>query len=106
MSADLQDEVEALNSIYGETTLIASAADEKGTYILRLPGSAATTLRLRFSPAYPAEPPEVLGTHSAGEHARRGEANRDLMVFRDAVAAVYEPGQVCLFDAIEQFSSL
>ncbi|KAL0467300.1 ribosomal protein S5 domain 2-type protein [Neurospora intermedia] len=106
MSEQLADELEAINSIYGDGTLSPSD-DSPSTYILTLPGEiTSSTLRLQFPPAYPDEPPVVLGTHSSGEHAKRGAAARDLALFRDAVGEVYEPGQVCLFDAIEQVKEL
>ncbi|KZL87154.1 rwd repeat domain-containing protein [Colletotrichum incanum] len=103
MSDDLKDEIEALNSIYGDDTLRPSPPN----YILALPGGPrATSLTLHFSDSYPDVPPEVLGTHSAGENAPRGAGARDLAIFREAVANVYQPGAVCLFDAIEEFSRL
>ncbi len=103
-NADLADEVAAINAIYGDHTLEASRDDHDGsgaTYILALPGEASS-LRLQFPADYPAAPPAVLGTYSAGEHARRGTAARDLGLFRGAVGAVFQPGQVCLFDAVEE----
>lgn len=107
MSEQLADELEAINSIYGDGTLLPSDDSQPSTYILTLPDEVTTsTLRLQFPPAYPDEPPIVLGTHSSGEHAKRGAAARDLALFRDAVGEVYEPGQVCLFDAIEQVKEL
>ncbi|KAK6219911.1 RWD repeat domain-containing protein [Colletotrichum tabaci] len=103
MSDDLKDEIEALNSIYGDDTLRPSPPN----YILVLPGGpGATSLTIHFSDSYPDVPPEVLGTHSAGENAPRGAGSRDLAIFREAVAAVYQPGAVCLFDAVEEFSKL
>ncbi|KAK2048941.1 RWD domain-containing protein [Colletotrichum somersetense] len=103
MSDDLTDEIEALNSIYGDDTLRPSPPN----YVLALPGGpGATSLTLRFPDSYPDVPPEVLGTHSAGENAPRGAGARDLAIFRDAVANVYQPGAVCLFDAVEEFSRL
>ena len=75
MSEELLDEVEALNSIYGEGTLTrdadapapAAAGDsgrgpeggtdgEESVYVLRLPGGASS-LRLGFARAYPATAP-------------------------------------------------
>ncbi|UNI18802.1 hypothetical protein JDV02_005050 [Purpureocillium takamizusanense] len=119
MSEELLDEVEALNSIYGEGTLIhddnddASASangsfegpdpNRESVYVLRLPGGASS-LRLGFSQAYPATaPPSVLGTeHSSG--GVRGAGARDLALFRDVLGRAYEPGAVCLFDAMEEFA--
>ncbi|KAH8908327.1 RWD repeat domain-containing protein [Coniochaeta sp. PMI_546] len=104
LSEELNDEVEAINSIYGPGTL-SESSDDPTIFILTLP-EETVSLRLQFSPSYPGEPPSVLGTHSVGEHGKRGAAARDLELFRQAVAAVYEPGQVCLFDAIEKLKEL
>ncbi|KAL7922461.1 ribosomal protein S5 domain 2-type protein [Trichoderma austrokoningii] len=101
MSEDLHDEVEALNSIYGEGCLTTS--EDQDTYILQLPGDESSSLRLHFPASYPAEPPSVLGTqHSSG--GRKGAGARDLGVFREALGTVFQPGSVCLFDAVEEFS--
>ncbi|KAM0452213.1 hypothetical protein ACHAPV_008762 [Trichoderma viride] len=109
MSEDLRDEVEALNSIYGEGCLIPSEdqdetpASSSATYILQLPGDESSSLRLQFPASYPADPPSVLGTqHSSG--GRKGAGARDLGVFREALGTVFQPGSVCLFDAVEEFS--
>ncbi|KAK1253349.1 hypothetical protein MKX07_001426 [Trichoderma sp. CBMAI-0711] len=106
MSEDLRDEVEALNSIYGEGCLSLSEDQDDSastTYILQLPGEEASSLRLQFPHSYPAEPPTVLGTqHSSG--GKRGAGARDLGVFREALGTVFQPGSVCLFDAVEEFA--
>lgn len=104
MSEELNDEVEAINSIYGDGCLVRSDQDPN-IYILSLPDETSS-LQLQFPATYPDAPPAVLGTHSSGEHGRRGVAARDLGLFRDAVAAVYQPGQVCLFDAVEKLKEL
>ncbi|KAI9149326.1 Protein IMPACT [Paramyrothecium foliicola] len=100
MSEELCDEVEAINSIYGDGCLVA--ADEPATYVLKLPGEASS-LRLRFPDSYPAARPEVLGTHHSSG-GRKGAGARDLALFRDALASVFTEGVVCLFDAVEEFS--
>ncbi|KAK4127413.1 UPF0029-domain-containing protein [Parathielavia appendiculata] len=106
MSEALLDEIEAINSIYGEHTLTHSAHyDDPSIFILTLPRDTAS-LRLQFPQTYPDVPPTVLGTHSSGSGGKRGTAARDLALFRDAVSEVYEPGQVCLFDAIEKVQEL
>ncbi|KAL7945444.1 ribosomal protein S5 domain 2-type protein [Trichoderma barbatum] len=109
MSEDLRDELEALNSIYGEGCLALSedqdesSATSSATYILQLPGDEASSLRLQFPDSYPAEPPTVLGTqHSSG--GRKGAGARDLGIFREALGTVFQPGSVCLFDAVEEFA--
>ena len=50
MSEDLENEIEAIISIYGEGTL--RKADGAGTYVLLIPQCEAS-LRLYFPPDYP-----------------------------------------------------
>lgn len=100
---ELRDEVEALNSIYGDGSLVTSD-DDALIFILQLPGEEASSLRLRFPESYPAEMPEILGTqHSSG--GKMGAGARDLRLFRDAIKTVWQ-GDVCLFDAVEEFTRL
>ncbi|KAI9898458.1 hypothetical protein N3K66_006818 [Trichothecium roseum] len=105
MSEELQDEIEAINSIYGPSTLVPAEDDSEGAaaavYVLSLPGGASS-LRVRFPAAYPAASgPEVLGTHSASGGVR-GAGARDLGLFREVVAEVWG-GMVCVFDAVDEF---
>jgi hypothetical protein len=102
MTEDLENEVEAINSIYGDRTLIPT--DEEDIYILRLPGKDAS-LRLQFPIDYPATPPAVLGTQSSGEHTKKGEAAHVVDIFRDVLGKQYQPGDVCLFNVIEEINS-
>lgn len=100
------DEVEAINSIYGENSLVPAAGEGSETYILSLPDEETNvSLRLQFPVDYPNVPPSVISTNSAAG-GRRGVAARDLDMFRRALGNVYQPGQVCLFDAIEELKRL
>src|SRR5688572_20340983 len=111
MSDDLKDEIEALNSIYGDGTLSPAMGEAPcaNIWILQLPrgddGQAddASSLRIRFPPTYPeSSSPEVLGTeHASG--GRRGAGERDLRLLREAVVETWQAGAVCLFDAVEDF---
>lgn len=102
MSDELRDEIEAINSIYGENSL-APSEDGDGVYILQLPGEASS-LKLRFPESYPAsQPPDVLGTHHSSK-GERGAGARDLRLFKAAIADVFSGGLVCLFDAVEDFN--
>jgi hypothetical protein len=103
MSEDLRNEVEAINSIYGDDSLTGNA--EEGIFILRLPQQDAS-LRLRFPQDYPAAPPAILGTHSSGEHTRKGEAAHVVGVFRNVLGRLFRPGEVCLFDVIEEVNNV
>jgi hypothetical protein len=102
MSEDLQNEIEAINSIYGDKSLFTTGNED--IYILRLP-QQSTSLRIRFPFDYPAAPPAVLGTESSGEHTRKGEAAHTVDVFREVLGSLYQPGEVCLFDVIEEVNS-
>lgn len=110
MSEALLDEVEAITSIYGDETLVPEVSDDVSyIYILTLPPDATMTgasLRIQFSPSYPEEPPAIIGTHSSGASTKPGAAARDLALFRNALGEVFEPGSVCLFDAIEKAKEL
>ncbi|KAI5924348.1 RWD domain-containing protein [Camillea tinctor] len=103
MSEELRDEIEAINSIYGDGCLVPSSDDN--VYILKPPGESSS-LRIQFPTAYPEEPPTVIGTNSTGEHGRKGDAARELSLFCQALGNVYQPGTVCLFDAIEELGRL
>ncbi|KAI0898048.1 UPF0029-domain-containing protein [Annulohypoxylon nitens] len=103
MSEELRDELEAINSIYGDGCLVPS--DDANVYVLKPPGESSS-LRVEFPPTYPAVPPVVLGTNSTGQSGRRGDAARELSFFIQALSTVYQPGEVCLFDAIEELTRL
>ncbi|KAL3426518.1 RWD repeat domain-containing protein [Phlyctema vagabunda] len=103
MGEDLLNELEAINSIYGADSIVAEG--EAQIFILRLP-LLAVSLRLHFPMDYPSAPPAVLGTESAGEHMRKGEAANLLAVFRDALGRLFHPGDVCLFDVIEEVNTV
>ncbi|KAI1169214.1 RWD repeat domain-containing protein [Nemania serpens] len=104
MSDELRDEIEAINSIYGEGCLVPS--HDAGTYVLTPPGEASSSIRVEFPPDYPAAPPAVIGTNSAGHGGKKGDAARELALFCRALGNVYEPGSVCLFDALEELARL
>ncbi|KAI0434716.1 RWD repeat domain-containing protein [Xylaria sp. FL1042] len=103
MSDELRDEIEAINSIYGEGCLVAS--NDAATYILTPPGESSS-IRVEFPADYPAVPPAVIGTNSTGQGGKKGDAARELALFCQALGNVYEPGSVCLFDAIEELNRL
>ncbi|ROW11687.1 hypothetical protein VPNG_05661 [Cytospora leucostoma] len=102
MSEELADELEAINSIYGDGSLV-QAGEDSDIYILTLPDETVS-LRLQFPADYPDAPPSVIRTNSSG--GKRGVGARDLELFRNALGNVYQPGQVCLFDAVEELKRL
>jgi hypothetical protein len=98
MSEDLCNEIEAINSIYGEGTLEITYQDR--VYVLH-PPNRGESLRIQFPGDYPDGPPLVLGIHSSGKEAKRGDATHVVEAFRDAIQRLFRAGQVCLFDVIE-----
>lgn len=103
MNEQLADELEAINSIYGPSTIVPSADDNtnSGIYILHLPVQGSS-LKIQFPVEYPDVPPSVLGSHSSGEHSRKGAAAQSVDDFRLALGNLFQPGEVCLFDVIEE----
>ncbi|OBT76911.1 hypothetical protein VF21_04746 [Pseudogymnoascus sp. 05NY08] len=101
MNEDLENEIEAINSIYGDDTLVAV---DQGVYVLNLP-KQDTSFRVQFPEDYPDAPLTILGTQKSGENARKGQAAYVLDVFRDAVGRLFQPGEVCLYDVIEDVMS-
>lgn len=104
MLVDLENEVEAINSIYGEGSLEAEVAAGVHSYVLHLPNQSVS-LKLRFPDNYPDGPPVVLGPHSSGDQTKRGDAAHVLDMFREAVVRLFQPGEVCLYDVIEDVTN-
>jgi hypothetical protein len=96
----LNDECEALNSIYGSDTIVLSAAESGVAAVLRLPNLPLSFL-LAFPSDYPNTPPDIRGTNSIGSSGR-GEGSAVLGVLREVLGRTFNPGQVCLFDLVEE----
>ncbi|KAF1808221.1 UPF0029-domain-containing protein [Eremomyces bilateralis CBS 781.70] len=107
VNAALADELISVNSIYGDTTLDLAGIPKDGSDIvcvLRLPSHADTALRLSFPLAYPDLPPEIVGTETFG--GPRGEGKRLVELAQDVLANVHRPSEVCIFDFLEDLSTL
>ena len=85
-----------------DDTLVA--VDQAGVYVLNLP-KQDTSFRVEFPEDYPDTPLTILGTEKSGENTRKGQAGHVLDVFRDAVGRLFQPGEVCLYDVIEDVTS-
>ena len=104
-NVSIADELEALNSIYGPGTLSLqtdSAAEARA--VLRPPELPFSFL-ISFPSAYPDVPPAIVGTQSTGSGGR-GEGEAAVNILRDVLGRIYTPGQVCLFDLIEEASPI
>lgn len=99
MSEDLDNEIQAIRSIYGDEAL--QAADDAKTYILSIPYRDAS-LRIWFPFDYPESIPQLLGTEKTGNCARKGYGNHVLDLARGVLRKAYNPGAVCLFDLLQE----
>lgn len=105
----LADEIEAINSIYGSEsiTLISPFNDEDAIIhaVLQLP-EQPFSFSVTFPAEYPAHtPPHITGTQTTSTSSK-GAGTAALQILRDLVARVWTPGQVCLFDVIEEAGPL
>ncbi|KIX09057.1 uncharacterized protein Z518_00135 [Rhinocladiella mackenziei CBS 650.93] len=106
-NAALADEFEALNSIYDpETIVLLNDSSNETSAALRLPGLPFVFLA-SFRSQYPDTdvPPTIIGTQSTG-NSGRGEGEAAVNILRDVLERVWTPGQVCLFDLVEEAGPL
>ncbi|KAL1593793.1 hypothetical protein SLS60_010525 [Paraconiothyrium brasiliense] len=97
----IQDEIISINSIFEEDTL--RVLNEDSTLCsLRLPSLPDITLRIEFPQDYPDAPPSILGTESVGQHVPKGMGSKVVDVVRDVLARVYNPGEACIYDLLEE----
>lgn len=99
MSEDLTNEIEVINSIYGDDTL--NATDEANTYTLKI-SCFSFPLKLHFDSDYPSSPPTLLGSDTSGTVIRREDSSHAVELFKDVLNELFEPSQVCLYDVIEE----
>ena len=100
----LNDEIEALSSIYDGQVLEITSSDPI-TAVLSLP-NGATSFTISFPETYPDVPPSILGTHHVSSHSKKGQGDYLVKVLREKLGTIYTPGQVVLFDLIEEINPL
>ncbi|KAI4128938.1 MAG: hypothetical protein LQ338_002490 [Usnochroma carphineum] len=102
MSEDLDNEIGAINSIYGEHTVEkAFGKTTPNQYLLTIP-QVAVTLRLLIPDQYPETCFEVTAVEGVGSRGQKGFGNHVLITAREVVQRVFIPGQVCLFDLLQE----
>ena len=101
MDSALEDECQAINAIYSESTLVVLSQNPT-ICSLDLPGEVNISLRLEFPPDYPDAPPSILGTQSVGENIAKGQGSHAVDLAREVLAEVYGPGSPCIFDLVEE----
>ena len=102
MSTQLSDEIEAINSIYGQDTIreiIDSTASDH--FILAVP-QQDITLRLSIPDEYPNAPVQIIAVEGTGPTAKKGFGKHVLFMARDLLKRIFMPGQVCLFDLLQE----
>lgn len=97
----LVEECEAVNAIYGGGTVELSQSLAGSASAVLKPPDLPFSFRLSFPTDYPDAPPSVHGTTSTGSSGR-GEGNQAVAILVDALSSVFTPGQVCLFDLVEE----
>ncbi|KAL6722126.1 hypothetical protein ACLMJK_001232 [Lecanora helva] len=106
MSEDLNDEIEAIRSIYGDQILRKVDSE---IYILSTPQSQSSqpkpSVRIRFPPDYPRSSPQVIGTETAGETAKKGHGKQIVEIVRTKLQEVFTSGSVCLFDVLQELEA-
>ena len=116
---ELAEEIDAINAIYEPMTatvireskesphMIVGPAgsdtpndsDVTTTMILQIPNHLRLSFIIGFDPRYPETPPRVISTASTGS---RGEGKKVVATLEDIVRRTHSPGQVCLFDVINE----
>ena len=99
---DLELEIEAINSIYCSRTLCC--LDEDKCIFLLTPPELDIGLRIHFPARYPEAPPEIQGLETLASAMSRGCATEILQAARTTLEEAYEPGNVCVFNLLENLS--
>jgi hypothetical protein len=104
----LAEEIEAINAIYGPSTLISSphphpdSAGADPILILQLP-SQPFSFRFSFPTTYPSGPPSILGTETT-HGSSTGDGRWAVGVLHSTLERIFKKGEVCLYDLIEEAS--
>ncbi|MCJ1315928.1 eIF2 kinase Gcn2p negative regulator [Xylographa vitiligo] len=101
--SQLESEILAIRAIYSDDVL--QSINQDYTYILSIP-SHPVVLRVRFPVDYPISQPVIDGVESTGGAAPKGYGSYVLEVARVTLDQVWNAGDVCLYDLIQELESL
>lgn len=104
MNTALEDELLSINAIYGPETL-TSAGETPGVYIVKLP-ETGIAIRISFPTSYPNDAPSILGPEAISSEIRKGEANELVSLAQDVLLQIFNPGEPCIFDLIQEVGEL
>ena len=102
MSEDLENEIEAIRAIYDESTIRPTS--DPTIYVFAVP-QHDVSVRLHFPGTYPADPPRVQGVESTGPNTAKGYGFHVLGLVDQVLESVFEPGNVCLFDVVQELEA-
>jgi hypothetical protein len=99
LNTELEDEVDAVNAIYGESTLTITSFSESYTTCLLKSEDGPFSWEIRFPTSYPAEPPYIVGIDSLwmsiGSKTKLATTKMQQLIDES-----FTPGQVCMFDVV------
>ncbi|KAL8787238.1 MAG: hypothetical protein Q9213_002349, partial [Squamulea squamosa] len=101
MIDDVENEIEVINSIYGEHTLRKATNVASETYLLAIP-CQDVTLRLSIPDYYPDVCLQITAVDNVGSTARKGYGIHVLNIAREVLQRIFKPGQVCIFDLLQE----
>ncbi|KAL8722802.1 MAG: hypothetical protein Q9225_000751 [Loekoesia sp. 1 TL-2023] len=102
MSEELNNEIEVINSIYGDNTIrTASDSAAPNDHILAIP-QGGVTLRLSIPDRYPDAALQITAVESVGTTSRKGFGSHVFAIAREVVQKAFTPGHVCLFDLLQE----
>jgi len=100
MENAVEDEITAINSIYGDDTLV-SVSQNPNICTLRLPRLSSLVLRVEFPNNYPDESPVIIGTETVGDVVPKGRGADVVLLAQRNLHKVWHTGEPCIFDLIE-----
>lgn len=100
INSELHDEIEAINAIYGDSTLSVTTSHISDIFILLNLDDWAYSLELCFPVAYPLQEPRVTGVDALWMASRPMDKVQRSSLER-ILQQVFTPGSVCVFDALE-----
>jgi len=104
MESAFEDEITAINSIYGDNTLVLASQNPR-ICTLRLPQLPSLVLRVEFPNNYPDESLVIIGTETVGSIVPKGQGADVVLLAQRSLQTVWQAGEPCVFDLIERLEA-